>query len=129
MCSARLGCQTFAVAEPSTSTFRVLGLSAPAIKALVNLEPTASALDNLLSEAKVGQAGNHSGDSDSSQILKTTTAREREKPLKIPRPPNAFILYRQDFHPIIKAENPDFHNNDICRSSFSFKPLLPLIRT
>ncbi len=38
-----------------------------------------------------------------------------DKQAKIPRPPNAFILYRQARHPIIKAENPRFHNNDICK--------------
>ena len=34
---------------------------------------------------------------------------------KVPRPPNAFILYRQHHHPIIKSENPDMHNNQICK--------------
>ena len=33
----------------------------------------------------------------------------------MPRPPNAFILYRKDRHPAIKQANPDFHNNDISR--------------
>ena len=31
------------------------------------------------------------------------------------RPPNAFILYRTDRHPIIKQANPSLHNNDISR--------------
>ncbi|MCJ1473435.1 hypothetical protein MMC13_002086 [Lambiella insularis] len=31
----------------------------------------------------------------------------------VKRPPNAFILYRQHYHPIIKNENPDIHNNQI----------------
>ena len=34
---------------------------------------------------------------------------------KVPRPPNAFILYRKERHPILKAENPNYHNNDICK--------------
>lgn len=38
------------------------------------------------------------------------------KTAKIPRPPNAFILYRQHHHPKIKAAYPDFQNNDICKS-------------
>lgn len=44
-----------------------------------------------------------------------------EKPLiyskaaKVPRPPNAFILYRQHHHPKIKESYPDFQNNDICK--------------
>nr|ACS91132.1 HMG [Nannizzia gypsea]ACS91145.1 HMG [Nannizzia gypsea] len=32
---------------------------------------------------------------------------------KVPRPPNAFILYRQHHHPVIKAAHPEYHNNDI----------------
>ncbi|KAI9819212.1 MAG: hypothetical protein M1827_007368 [Pycnora praestabilis] len=32
---------------------------------------------------------------------------------KVPRPPNAFILYRQHHHPIVKAANPGMHNNEI----------------
>ncbi|KAM5442513.1 hypothetical protein MferCBS31731_002391 [Microsporum ferrugineum] len=32
---------------------------------------------------------------------------------KIPRPPNAFILYRQHHHPVIKSAHPEYHNNDI----------------
>ncbi|KAJ9286288.1 transcriptional regulator family: HMG [Paecilomyces variotii] len=35
------------------------------------------------------------------------------KGVKVPRPPNAFILYRQHHHPIVKAAHPEFHNNDI----------------
>ncbi|KAL8792602.1 MAG: hypothetical protein Q9195_004825 [Heterodermia aff. obscurata] len=32
---------------------------------------------------------------------------------KIPRPPNSFILYRQYHHPLLKAKNPEWHNNQI----------------
>ncbi|KAI9928002.1 hypothetical protein ASPWEDRAFT_184745 [Aspergillus wentii DTO 134E9] len=32
---------------------------------------------------------------------------------KVPRPPNAFILYRQHHHPLIKAAYPDLQNNNI----------------
>ncbi|KAL2793305.1 hypothetical protein BJX66DRAFT_306190 [Aspergillus keveii] len=35
------------------------------------------------------------------------------KPPKIPRPPNAFILYRQHHHPKVKEAYPDFSNNEI----------------
>jgi hypothetical protein len=34
---------------------------------------------------------------------------------KVPRPPNAFILYRQHHHPIIKKDFPGIVNNDICK--------------
>ncbi|KAK4040704.1 mat a-1 [Parachaetomium inaequale] len=33
--------------------------------------------------------------------------------IKIPRPPNAYILYRKDKHTEVKAENPNLHNNEI----------------
>ncbi|KAL2814387.1 hypothetical protein BDW59DRAFT_167174 [Aspergillus cavernicola] len=35
------------------------------------------------------------------------------KSVKIPRPPNAFILYRQRHHPRVKDVYPDLSNNDI----------------
>ncbi|KAK5087060.1 hypothetical protein LTR05_004231 [Lithohypha guttulata] len=37
------------------------------------------------------------------------------KKSKIPRPPNAFILYRQHFHPSFKQHNKNMHNNDISK--------------
>ena len=33
---------------------------------------------------------------------------------KIPRPPNAFIIYRKHWHSQIVALNPGVHNNKIC---------------
>ncbi|KAL9607279.1 MAG: hypothetical protein Q9167_007792 [Letrouitia subvulpina] len=33
--------------------------------------------------------------------------------IKVARPPNAFIMYRTYHHPIIKAANPNIHNNSI----------------
>lgn len=38
-----------------------------------------------------------------------------EKKSKLPRPPNAFILYRQHHHPLVKAEHPELHNTQICK--------------
>src|SRR5947207_5169217 len=35
------------------------------------------------------------------------------KATKIPRPPNAFIIYRRAHHDLVKAANPGIHNNDI----------------
>ncbi|RFU77035.1 mat1-2-1 [Trichoderma arundinaceum] len=37
------------------------------------------------------------------------------KPVKIPRPPNAYILYRKDRHNIVKAANPGITNNEISQ--------------
>jgi hypothetical protein len=38
---------------------------------------------------------------------------------KIPRPPNAWIMYRQNFHTTIAREHPDLTNNQICKCSDS----------
>lgn len=35
---------------------------------------------------------------------------------KIPRPPNAYILYRKERHHLVKEANPDITNNEICKS-------------
>ena len=37
---------------------------------------------------------------------------------KVARPPNAFILYRQHHHPLLKSQHPDLHNNQICKFRF-----------
>jgi hypothetical protein len=34
---------------------------------------------------------------------------------KIPRPPNAYILYRKDRHHLVKDANPGISNNEICK--------------
>jgi hypothetical protein len=51
--------------------------------------------------------------------LKRYYRRKSSKRADIPRPMNAFLLYRQHHHPLIKAEYPDIHNNDICKSTSS----------
>ena len=35
----------------------------------------------------------------------------------VPRPPNAFILYRQINQASVKATHPGIHNNEICEYS------------
>ena len=35
---------------------------------------------------------------------------------KVPRPPNAFIIYRKEWHSRIVEENPGLHNNQVCKS-------------
>ena len=37
---------------------------------------------------------------------------------KIPRPPNAFILYRKSKNEMVKLENPGLHNNQRCELRF-----------
>lgn len=34
---------------------------------------------------------------------------------KLPRPQNAYILYRKDIQSKVKADNPNLHNNEICK--------------
>lgn len=34
---------------------------------------------------------------------------------KPPRPANAFILFRKNFHPVAKAENPGLKNVELCK--------------
>ncbi len=119
--SRRLGCQTFVVSDPGTSAFRIFGLSAPAVEALAQLRPiefslAGSPLESIINQTKQkfgnkGVSGNHG--------MKQQPGKDKEKLAKIPRPPNAFILYRQQYHPLVKAENPEFHNNDICKSPLS----------
>ncbi|KAI9715900.1 MAG: hypothetical protein M1812_005720 [Candelaria pacifica] len=44
---------------------------------------------------------------------KVRDRRRIKSPTKIPKPPNAFILYRQHHHPLVKVSNPSLHNNQI----------------
>lgn len=59
-----------------------------------------------------------SGKEDANAVLKSDKI-SAGKPQKVPRPPNAFILYRQHHHPLVKAAHPEYHNNDICMSFVS----------
>ena len=38
---------------------------------------------------------------------------------KIPRPPNAFIIFRKYHHSSVVGENPGVHNNVICKYQIS----------
>ncbi|RHZ43151.1 HMG-box domain-containing protein [Aspergillus thermomutatus] len=61
----------------------------------------------------------HGAALNADKVAATESFKPRGKPAgpmkapKVPRPPNAFILYRQHHHPKIKEEYPDFSNNDI----------------
>jgi hypothetical protein len=55
-----------------------------------------------------------SGSSANTPGLMQETVPSYKRKAKIPRPPNAFILYRQEYHPKIKSAHPEYHNNDIC---------------
>jgi hypothetical protein len=51
---------------------------------------------------------------ESSPVIKS--AQTTKSKLKIPRPPNAFILYRARHQQEVKDKNPGIKNNDICES-------------
>lgn len=67
-----------------------------------------------------------SSSSRPSKALKLPTptykAKAHVRKAKVPRPPNAFILYRKERHPVLRSEHPDYHNNDICK----FTSILPV---
>lgn len=42
-----------------------------------------------------------------------------KKTPKVPRPPNAFILYRQHWHSYVKEANPELQNSQICKTLYS----------
>lgn len=48
----------------------------------------------------------------------TGNSKGNSKKVKIARPPNAFILYRQHHHAEVVSQNPSIHNNQICESPF-----------
>jgi len=37
---------------------------------------------------------------------------------KIPRPPNAWIMFRKHFHNAVAEQHPELTNNQICKSSY-----------
>jgi hypothetical protein len=97
--------------EPATSTFRIFGLTANAVDAITQLGSSNFSLAGSPFESINNQI--------KERLYKQQVNDDKEKLAKIPRPPNAFILYRQEHHPVIKAANPEFHNNDICESSLT----------
>jgi hypothetical protein len=45
----------------------------------------------------------------------TNSAAQKKAKQKVPRPPNAFIIYRKDWHSTVVGANPGVHNNAICK--------------
>lgn len=50
-------------------------------------------------------------DTEDELMLDAVSAQVKKK---VPRPPNAFIIYRKEWHSTVVAENPGLHNNAIC---------------
>ncbi|KAL8807375.1 MAG: hypothetical protein Q9182_000714 [Xanthomendoza sp. 2 TL-2023] len=66
--------------------------------------------------------GHRNGHEKVAVIESKVKAKAEAKKDKIARPPNAFILYRQHHHPLVKSQNPELHNNQICKSSIDSFP-------
>lgn len=55
------------------------------------------------------------------QTKKTSPQKDNVKEAKSPvkeklkRPSNPFLLYRRDYHKLVKAANPGYNNNQICK--------------
>ena len=60
-------------------------------------------------------AANDIQQSASVQARNPTAKIAKARMARVPRPPNAFILYRQHHHHRIKSENPDIKNNEISK--------------
>lgn len=52
----------------------------------------------------------------STKVVSFQAVEQQPKKEKIPRPANAFILYRKANHDEVKAQHPGTANNDICKS-------------
>lgn len=79
-------------------------------------------------ECVLESAGN-SGTLPASDVICDEDVNEsasKKAPKKIPRPPNAFIIYRKEWHPIMVAKNPGAHNNTICESALPSNVFLNL---
>lgn len=51
-----------------------------------------------------------------SNLMEAPVEPTQLKEKKIPRPPNAYILYRKERHSMVKENNPGITNNQICES-------------
>jgi hypothetical protein len=108
MPSEQIGAPTISFMDQQAQVFRITRI--PALKSNENSltrSPTPSSSSRL-----------------SSTVLKASTltnkAKSYARKAKVSRPPNAFILYRQKRHPVLKSEHPEYHNNDICKFACFF---------
>ena len=84
---------------------------------LVNSDDVVVAQGNgVIKISKADDKGFDDAKSDGSSTAHTVEG-STAKQNKIPRPPNAFILYRQRNHPNLKSKHPTLSNNEICKSS------------
>ncbi|WEW57504.1 hypothetical protein PRK78_002971 [Emydomyces testavorans] len=98
--SAMLNVPVVAFEDHANNVYRIM--PTPALDGAIE-----STVAQILPMMATGELGFQSfGEKLSKQNAQVKTA-------KVPRPPNAFILYRQHHHPLIKAAHPEYHNNDI----------------
>jgi len=95
--------------DPVTQTINVVHFQHPLIQDTQGASSTKpiDAMSDVLESTSISLSPN----SESSTNSKTS----RKSKAPVPRPPNAFILYRQYHHPSVKAMRPDLHNNQICK--------------
>jgi hypothetical protein len=63
----------------------------------------------------------HVSDSNLYSFEPVVESGEQMEAKKVPRPANAFILYRTWHHNAIVAANPGINNNDICKLSINLR--------
>ncbi|KAK2750163.1 hypothetical protein FQN57_004659 [Myotisia sp. PD_48] len=83
------------------------------VNQVYRIMPTPALNGSLKATAIAGASIKRSKGYNVTQNNEHTKKPNQERAQKIPRPPNAFILYRQHHHPLIKATHPTYHNNDI----------------
>jgi hypothetical protein len=108
MPSRRIGAPTIAVVDQQAQVFRIM--RAPALKSG----------ENSLAHSPAQSSSSRRPSTVIKASTPTYTAKAHAQKVKVPRPPNAFILYRQERHPILRSEHPEYHNNDICKLACSF---------
>ena len=117
------------VSEMLTEASSIIGVPAvvfldQALDAVRMVRPAAYVLTDKSSLATT-TPGSIRANVESAETLSTSPSRGSDteaqaavvKAGKVPRPPNAFILYRQHHHPLVKRASPHLHNNEICKST------------
>ncbi|GAB7359580.1 hypothetical protein MBLNU230_g6766t2 [Neophaeotheca triangularis] len=88
----------------------VFSMAADCVSNTLMIQPTGPAL--MSSPESVGNADSPASEAASPQQAVQTISTKKAK-AKVPRPPNAFIIYRKEWHPKILAQMPHLHNNQI----------------
>lgn len=105
--------------DPGAQVFRICLAVAPTnvgtgATAYLSTPSPADSTQSLISTSSSAHASSHAQTgTPESQSAPAKQLRLPGKKSKVPRPPNAFILYRQKHHPLVKANQPHLVNNQI----------------